>query len=125
VLRGEDDRTMTWDSRNPYNRTGVHSHEPSQRVDHVFLPANDRYIPRKTEIVLNEPLLQRKDASFPLSDHFGVLIHLELAAVPALPADRTLLPTTTHTVLSEHIRRTKGSPLSYLPPRISLPKRGE
>jgi endonuclease/exonuclease/phosphatase family metal-dependent hydrolase len=73
ALHGELDGTITWDSSNPYNRNGVHSHEPSQRVDHILLPANGRYLPRSTEVVLREPLLRSEGQTYTLSDHYGML----------------------------------------------------
>jgi endonuclease/exonuclease/phosphatase family metal-dependent hydrolase len=79
-LHGNSDGAVTWDSDNPYNHAGVHSHEPSQRVDHIFLPANGRYIARQTDVVLREPLFPWDGDGFTLSDHFGMLALFEISS---------------------------------------------
>jgi len=59
----------TWDAANPLNRVGRYRRDPSQRIDHVFIPERIGLHADAAAIVL-------RDATPPLSDHYGMLVRL-------------------------------------------------
>jgi endonuclease/exonuclease/phosphatase family metal-dependent hydrolase len=59
----------TWDAANPLNRVGRYRRDPSQRIDHVFIPARSLWYADTAAIVL-------RDGTPPLSDHYGMLARL-------------------------------------------------
>ena len=70
---------ITWDPVNPLVQFGIESHLPPQRIDHIFIngPLGTRLKPIKTEIILDETILHSPIGKIPLSDHYGVLSHME------------------------------------------------
>jgi endonuclease/exonuclease/phosphatase family metal-dependent hydrolase len=71
--------TPTWDSTNLLNRIGVHRREPSQRIDHVFVPNSLRakVAAEAASIVLREPCIELHNGQrCTLSDHYGLLVTL-------------------------------------------------
>jgi endonuclease/exonuclease/phosphatase family metal-dependent hydrolase len=59
----------TWDAANPLNRVGRYRRDPSQRIDHVFVPARSGLHADGAAIVLC-------DGTPPLSDHYGLLVRI-------------------------------------------------
>lgn len=79
----------TWDPQNYLNRIGPHSSAAPQRIDHVFLsPAMAQACDNartSAEIVLTEEVVPVGDKMATLSDHYGLLVTLQLKA--AEPGD--------------------------------------
>lgn len=61
----------TWDAENPYNQAGRFRNDPSQRIDHVFVPHGSGIGVGQAKIVL--------DGERPLSDHYGLMVQLDWA----------------------------------------------
>ena len=59
----------TWDAANPLNRAGRFRFEPSQRIDHVFVPD------ARASHVAAVKIVFRAEVD-PLSDHYGILANL-------------------------------------------------
>lgn len=78
---GAEDR-ITWDPENPLNSGGPHDYCPPQSVDHVFMRKTDAESVRvvKTQIVFRESVIPVPESQVPLSDHFGLWVHLEKPA---------------------------------------------
>lgn len=69
----------TWDAGNLLNRTGMHHREPSQRIDHVFVPHGLRGAigPHAAAVVLRQPCVALPDGvCCTVSDHYGLLVTL-------------------------------------------------
>ena len=61
----------TWDAANPLNRVGRYRHDPSQRIDHVFIPDRIGLRAVTAAIVL-------RDGKPPLSDHYGMQVWVRI-----------------------------------------------
>jgi len=59
----------TWDAANPLNKAGRFRFEPSQRIDHVFVPRT-----LAPHVAAARILLRYHDE--PLSDHYGLIVEL-------------------------------------------------
>lgn len=81
----------SWDSKNLLNLTGPHAHTDPQRIDHVLLPKSDHRFGRVTyaEIVFTEkkvtvpakdPVTRKSSTQSSISDHYGVIIEVEVSA---------------------------------------------
>jgi endonuclease/exonuclease/phosphatase family metal-dependent hydrolase len=72
---------VTWDRANPANANGRYRHAPSQRIDHVFIPAalRDHTIPVSSAIEFQNPTVPVAAArTVTLSDHYGLSVRLAL-----------------------------------------------
>ncbi len=59
----------TWDAANPLNKSGRFRLEPSQRIDHVF-------VPRALAGHVREARILFRTGNNPLSDHYGLMVAL-------------------------------------------------
>jgi len=78
-----DDPACTWDPKNALNAHGLHRSCPPQRIDHVFVRAEDlrlgRVTPRRVRIVLDRPQVRTAaGATVTPSDHYGLHAELEI-----------------------------------------------
>lgn len=78
-----DDPACTWDPKNSLNASGYHRTCPPQRIDHVFVRAEDvrlgRVTPRRVRIVLDRPQVRTATgATVTPSDHYGLHAELEI-----------------------------------------------
>jgi len=81
----EESLSITWDPKNPLNMNGPHAASAPQRCDHVLIPTTNLQSARNIQVVdakvvLTEsivPLSKSKSLST-LSDHYGVLITLQI-----------------------------------------------
>ena len=67
---------FTWDPANPLNAHGPHAHCPPQRCDHVFVQGQQ--VRATSKIVLTDPVVPVPQGSCTLSDHYGVITHIEV-----------------------------------------------
>ena len=69
---------VSWAPRNPLVAAGGEAHLSPQRVDHAFLnaPLRARLRPAAAAIVMDAPAVRDGGRDLPLSDHYGVLVHL-------------------------------------------------
>jgi len=79
-----DDTACTWDPNNALNASGFHRTCPPQRIDHVFVRAEDvrlgRVTPRRVRIVLDRPLVRTATGvTVTPSDHYGLHAEVEIA----------------------------------------------
>jgi endonuclease/exonuclease/phosphatase family metal-dependent hydrolase len=79
-----DDPSCTWDPKNELNARGLHRTCPPQRIDHVFVRADDvrlgRVTPRRARVVLDRPQVRTaKGVTVTPSDHYGLHAELEIA----------------------------------------------
>jgi endonuclease/exonuclease/phosphatase family metal-dependent hydrolase len=77
---------VTWDPMNPLNRKGPHRRCPPQRIDHVFARKEDIdrgvVVPTRSEIIFCDPIVRLPEGPYvPVSDHFGLRIEMDIAAV--------------------------------------------
>jgi len=86
---------VTWDPINPLNSEGPHKACPPQRIDHIFIRAEDyrdnRIKPLSSVICLKEPAVQIKgEEAVTVSDHFGICVEIDVSsASPSDGADGT------------------------------------
>lgn len=69
----------TWDATNSLNQASIYRDEPSQRIDHVFLPRalDGELVAKAADVVLNEPRVALGLGQYcTLSDHYGLLVTL-------------------------------------------------
>ncbi|MGA2886716.1 MAG: endonuclease/exonuclease/phosphatase family protein [Terracidiphilus sp.] len=71
----------TWDPLNPLNSRGPHRHCPPQRIDHVFVRAQDlnsKIIePISSRICLQDPVVPVNGSQrVTISDHYGIMVEL-------------------------------------------------
>jgi endonuclease/exonuclease/phosphatase family metal-dependent hydrolase len=69
---------VTWDSQQPLNRMGPHSHQRPQRIDHVFLKRAwlRRWRVAEARLVLTEPTVAVRGGPVTVADHYGVYVKL-------------------------------------------------
>lgn len=70
---------VTWDSRQPLNQRGPHSHQRPQRIDHIFLKRERlaRWRVAEARIVLTEPVVAVPgEGTVTVADHYGVYVRL-------------------------------------------------
>lgn len=74
---------FTWDPQNALNVKGPHRQNPAARIDHIFLPESVEKIGQvhTAEVVFHEsdiPISKKNSITTSLSDHYGVLVEIEL-----------------------------------------------
>ncbi len=71
---------FTWDPHNILNQKGYHHMCPPQTIDHILLSDNlsNMVKNQKLEVVFKDPLLEVKDQKIPLSDHYGIVLTLDI-----------------------------------------------
>ncbi len=70
---------VTWDSQQPLNKRGPHSHQRPQRIDHIFLKRERlaRWRVAEARIVLTEPVVSVPGVgNVTVADHYGVFVRL-------------------------------------------------
>jgi endonuclease/exonuclease/phosphatase family metal-dependent hydrolase len=85
---GELRDDVTWDPMNPLNKFGRFQHSPAQRIDHVFLapPLAQRSRVRSWKRCFEDPIVELDSGlRVPLSDHYGVVVELEIQTRPDGP----------------------------------------
>ncbi len=83
-LLASGDPSATWDPVNPLNAEGPHKHCHAQRIDHAFILQDDRtkkrILPLSCHICCSEPTVMSPQGLVTVSDHYGLVFELELAA---------------------------------------------
>jgi hypothetical protein len=68
---------VTWDSQQPLNRRGPHTHQRPQRIDHVFAKPRDAWRVAEARLVLTEPTVSVPGGNrVTVADHYGVYVRL-------------------------------------------------
>jgi endonuclease/exonuclease/phosphatase family metal-dependent hydrolase len=107
------DQRHSWDSRNLLNITGPHAHTEPQRIDHILLSKNDSRFGKVTyaEIVFTEkkvtvpakhPVTKEYPAQCSISDHYGVIIEVEMQASGTAVAVTTTATSPDYSPLGSH-----------------------
>jgi len=75
---GEESSIITWDPKNPLNSVGPHASSPPQRCDHLFCHEDSGLIGTSVKLMFTEALVQTPQEPSTMSDHYGLLVHLQL-----------------------------------------------
>lgn len=99
------DQRHSWDSRNLLNITGPHAHTEPQRIDHVLLPKMDTrfgevtyaeivFTEKKVTVPATHPVTGEKPAQSSISDHYGVIVEVQMQKSGSISGKSTTLSTT-------------------------------
>lgn len=94
----------SWDSRNLLNITGPHAHTEPQRIDHILLPKNDGrfgtvtyaeivFTEKKVTVPATHPVTKERPTQSSISDHYGVIIEVDMNPEGKNGASTTTLTT--------------------------------